>query len=62
MLAMARKCFLVLLFAWLAAAAISAGILGIANWVDKVRDEREALDAAATHFSNHMVAQEIGGG
>ena len=61
MLAMARKVLLVLLFAWLAAAAISTGILGVVKWVDKVRVEHEALAAVTIHFSTHMVAQEISG-
>ena len=61
MLAMARKFLLVLLFAWLAAAAISTGILGVVKWVDKVRVEHKALAAATIHFSTHMVAQEISG-
>ena len=57
MCGMARRLLLVLLFAWLAAAAISAGIQGVSKWVDKVRDEREALAAAEPYFSKHMVAQ-----
>ena len=61
MLAMARKFLLVLLFAWLAAAAISTGILGVVKWVDTVRVKHEALAAATIHFSTHMVAQEISG-
>lgn len=59
MLAMVRKFFLVLLFAWLAAATISTGILGVAKWVDMMRVELEAPATAATKFSNHMVALKI---
>ena len=62
MLAMVRKFFLVLLFAWLAAATISTGILGAAKWVDMMRVELEAPATAATQFSNHMVALKIVGG
>ena len=61
MLAIARKFLLVLLFAWLAAAAISTGMPGVVKWVDKVHVEHKALAAATIHFSTHMVAQEISG-
>ena len=62
LLAMVRKFFLVLLFAWLAAAAVSTGILGVAKWVDMMRVELEAPAAAANQFSNNMVALKIVGG